>query len=381
MRPEPNLTAGRRQHPEIVAVLGTGMMGGSFGLAARKRGIAERVVGFDVRPEPLKEALARGAVTEAAASAGAAVREASLVVIATPVGTIPRVFAEIVPSLAEDAIVTDVGSTKARIVEEIEPMVPPHAHFIGGHPIAGSEKDGIEAADPDLFSGCSWILTPTVETGTPAYRRLVRLLGRLEARVLLLDPARHDELVALTSHLPQLLASTLMGFAAEIAASEGGLPLVTAGGFRDMTRIAASSPDLWVDIVRENRSALLDLLSRFGAALEAARGYLENGDWEGLRGTLAAARDARAALPGKPGLVPTALVELLIPVPDRPGVLSEVTTSVGEAGVNIEDIDIVHSPEGGRGTIHLLVNGATAAATAAGALRRKGFSVDELPWT
>lgn len=368
--------AGGRADAEALAVLGTGVMGGSFGLASLRRGLARRVVGYDVKAENLARALARGAITVAAASPADAVRDATLVVIATPVGTIPQVFAEVGPHLEAGAIVTDVGSTKARIVEEIAPQVPQHAHFVGGHPIAGSEREGIEAADPDLYAGCYWILTPTGQTDTSAYRRLVRYLGGLDARVLSLDPSRHDELVALTSHLPQLLASTLMEFAADIAASEGGLPLVTAGGFRDMTRIAASSPDLWVDIVRENRKAVLDILVRFESALRAAAGHLADGDWEGLRRRLAAAREARAALPGKPGVSPAALIELLIPVPDRPGVLADVTTTVGEAGVNIEDIDIVHSPEGGRGTIHLAVNGEEAARLAAGTLRRKGYTVD-----
>src|SRR5438128_932276 len=201
-------------------------------------------------------------------------------------------------------------------------LVLPGAHFIGGHPIAGGEKEGIEAAEAELFRGAFWILTPTAETDPSAYGRLVRFLGGLGVHVLSLEPSRHDELVALTSHLPQLLSSTLMGFAADIAAAEGGLPLVAAGGFRDMTRIAASSPDLWLDIVRENRSAVLTLLERFQAALRSTAGYIAGEDWAGLRATLAAAREGRARLPEKPGVTPASLVELAVPVPDRPGVLA-----------------------------------------------------------
>jgi len=170
-----------------------------------------------------------------------------------------------------------------------------------------------------------------------------------------------------------------MGFAADITAAEGGLPLVAAGGFRDMTRIAGSSPDLWLDIVRENRSAVLALLERFQAALGSTAGYIAGEDWAGLRATLAAAREGRARLPEKPGVTPSSLMELAVPVPDRPGVLAEVTTTVGEAGVNIEDLGIVHSPEGGRGTIHLEVSGEAAAMTAVEALEKKGFAPEILP--
>lgn len=361
--------------PRKVAIIGTGLMGGSLGLALRAAGIFEKVTGFDIEAETLKKAFDRGAVTEAARSAREAVEEAGTVFIATPIGSIPEVFAEIAPHLARAAIVTDLGSTKMRVVDDITPLVPPHAHFIGGHPIAGAEQEGIEAAEPDLYRACVWILTPTEATDAAAYGALVRLIGRLKGRVLSLDPARHDELVALTSHLPQLLSSTLMGFAAEIAASEGGLPLVGAGGFRDMTRVAASSPDMWVEIVRDNRTAVLEVLTRFESTLRSVGQYVGSGDWESLRRLLAGARDARQALPGKPGVVASDLIELLVPVPDRPGVLAEITTTVGEAGVNIEDINIVHSPEGGRGTVHLEVNGDEPARIASEAIVRRGYKV------
>ncbi len=360
----------------VLAILGTGLMGGSLGLACRKRGLVERVIGYDVQPDRLRRALERGAVTEAATSPQSAVCEATLTVIASPVGSIPQVFAGIAGQLPRGAIVTDVGSTKARVVEDIQALAPAHVHFIGGHPIAGSEHEGIDAADADLYTGAFWILTPTRETDTVAYGHLVRFLARLDTHVLSLDPGRHDELVALTSHLPQLLSSTLMGFAADIAASEGGLPLVSAGGFRDMTRIAGSSPDLWVDIVRENRRAVLDLLNRFQGALAAAGSYVEGEDWEGLRRVLVEAREGRRRLPDKPGLAPASLVELEVVVLDHPGSLAAVTTTVGEAGVNIEDFYVVHSPEGGRGTIHLTLNGEPAARNAKEALEKRGFSAE-----
>lgn len=364
---------------ETLAIIGTGLMGGSLGLACLASGAATRVIGYDADPTSLQRALARGAITDAAASPGEAVGAAGIVVIATPVGAIPAAFRTLAPHLRPGTLVTDLGSAKAELVAAIATAVPSGTHFIGGHPLAGSEKEGIDAADPELFKGAFWFLTPTADTDPGAYGRLVRFLGCLDVHLLSLDPARHDELVALTSHLPQLLSSTLMGFASDISGAEGGLPLVAAGGFRDMTRIAASSPELWLDIVRANREAVLVLLQRFQAALGTTTGFIQQGDWEGLRATLAAARAGRAALPEKPGVSPHSLVELVVPVPDRPGVLAEVTTTVGEAGINIESLTIVHSPEGGRGRIHLEVHGLAVAGAALEALQRNGFAPYVLP--
>jgi prephenate dehydrogenase len=351
-------------------------MGGSLGLAIRDRGLASRVIGYDANPEVSKKALRLGAVTEVALTVAAAVAEAGIVVIAAPAGSIPEVFAAAAPHLRPGAVVTDVGSTKSRVVEEISKVAPDGVHFIGGHPIAGSEREGIDAASADLYEGCFWILTPTSDVSEEAYSKLVKFVAQLGGSVLALEPARHDALVALTSHLPQLLSSMLMGFAAEITAEEGGLPLVTAGGFRDMTRIAASSPDLWVDIIRTNRAAILAVLDRFAASMASAAAAIEGSDWGKIKDLMISARRARQLLSEKPGLEAGSVVELEVAVPDRPGVLAEVTTTVGEAGVNIEDLDIVHSPEGGRGTLRLEVKGLEAAKAARDAIEKKGFAVE-----
>ncbi|MGQ0678554.1 MAG: prephenate dehydrogenase/arogenate dehydrogenase family protein [Actinomycetota bacterium] len=362
----------------IMAVVGLGLMGGSLGMAARAAKLVHQVIGFDNDPQTVRKALSMGAITHGAGSLPMAVANASLVVIATPVGSIPEVFREARPALAFGAVVTDLGSTKIGVVEQIAPLVPQGVHFIGGHPMAGSEKEGIEAARADLYRGCLWVLTPTESTSPDAYGQLMRFLTGLQVRVLALDPRRHDEALALTSHLPQLLSSALMGFAAEVASSGEGLPLLTAGGFRDMTRIAASSPEMWTDIVRENRGALLGLVRRFQEAFGSAADALEQGDWEGLRNWFADARTARAALIAQPGIAGAQSLELRVAVPDRPGVIAQIATSVGEVGVNIDDFTIFHTSEGG-GLIHLQIGGKQEAAAAREALERKGYKVEVNP--
>lgn len=360
---------------ERLAIVGTGLMGGSLGLAVTQSGLFSEVLGFDVDQPSLQRALERGAITRTATSASEAAANAEVVFIATPVENIASVFLEMASSLKSGSIVTDVGSTKSQVVEQIAPHIPIGSHFIGGHPVAGAEQEGIDAAEPDLFRGCIWILTPTEATDASAYGTLVRIIGALGARVLSLDPARHDELLALTSHLPQLLSSTLMRFAVGVSADEGGYPLIGAGGFRDMTRIAASSPEMWVEIVRTNQAAVSDVMMRFEEALRKTREAVTSGNWGVLREALNDARKARYALGEKPGLSTAELIELQIPVPDRPGVLAEISTTVGEAGINIEDIDIVHSPEGGRGTIHLTIRTEEAASAAAEVISGRGYRV------
>lgn len=354
-----------------ISIIGTGVIGGSIGMTALDRGIVDEVVGYDADSTRLQKALEISAVTKSARSAPEAVQDADIVFIATPVGKVVSTFEAIVPQLQDGAIVSDVGSTKERIVSEIR-SISPQSLFIGGHPIAGSEREGIEAAQPDLFEGCFWVLTP-ISPEDAGYQDLRSFLTDLGAEVIALQPKQHDELVALTSHLPQVLSSVLMTFARDKGSEKGDLPLITAGGFKDMTRIAASPTDLWMDIVKDNRELLAGILSEFRGALEAAEDLLRNSKWKELREIFESAREARKQLQDKPGIAPEELSVVTLLVPDKPGVLSEVTNAVGDVGVNIEDIQITHSSKGGRGTITLAMSedGADLAITALG---KKGYT-------
>lgn len=237
--------------------------------------------------------------------------------------------------------------------------------------MAGTEEEGIEAAKPGLFEGAWWILTPTERADPESYRLLHGILGRLGAQVMALDPARHDELMALISHLPHLTATALMNLAAERGREHAGLLALAAGGFRDVTRVAASSPEIWLDICRENHEAIARVLEMFAGRLLEVRDLVVEGKAEDLRGLFLSARESRRSLPGKP--LEGDLVEIQVPVPDRPGVLAEVTTLVGDLGINIENLEISHSAEGGRGVLHLSVLGTRQATSVIDALESKGY--------
>lgn len=326
-------------------VIGLGLIGGSLGMALRARGW--RVFGSDADPARVARAVELGAADEAGLAP-----DADITFVATPVlsiaGEARRALA------AGCGLVTDVGSVKAPVVDGVG-----DPRFVGGHPMAGSEQDGLDGADPELFEGAVWVLTPVATTADDAYTRVVGIVNSLGAEVVALPPERHDALVALVSHVPHLTAATLMGLAGERAEEHAALLRLAAGGFRDMTRIASGHPAIWPDICVENRPAIVEALNALIAGLTEMRDVVDKGEKDALLRRLEVARAARANLPSRVTR-PSDLAEVRIPVPDRPGVLAEVTTLAAELGVNIPDIEMAHSAEGDRGVVIMLVEAANA---------------------
>jgi prephenate dehydrogenase len=263
-------------------------------------------------------------------------------------------------------VVTDVAGTKEGIVTAVG-----HPRFVGGHPMAGSEQEGVDGADPELFLGATWVLTPSEQTSGDAYSQVQAIVRTLGANPVAVEPRRHDELVALVSHTPHLTAAALMNLAVDAASSDATLLRLAAGGFRDMTRIAAGHPGIWPDVVAANRSAILSTLDRLTASLDKLRALVAAEDREGLLELLERARDGRVNLPtGAPSL--QRATEVRLPVPDRPGVIAEVSTLLGGLGVNIFDLEIVHSAEGDRGVMVLIVD-ASAEQVVHAALGERGY--------
>lgn len=355
-----------------VTLLGTGLIGGSIGLGLGRAVPGIELIGYDQEPDSIRVALERGAITQASEDPAEAVRGSDLVVIAVPLGQVQPLLDAIGGVVEDSATVTDVGSAKAAMVAAGQAAFGDR--FVGGHPMAGSERRGIEAADHDLFQDAAWILTPTSETSSAAYKTASGLATTLGARVVAVEAAEHDSLVARLSHVPQITASALVDMASRAGDREALLGLA-GGGFRDVTRIAASDPALWISILKTNRVSVLESLERFGASLADAAAMIANERWTELEAWLSRSRTARLELFAKPviGGEPTALSLM---VPDRPGVLAEVTREAGKLGANIEDLRIVHSTEGGRGRLELIVAGADAADDLSSALEAMGYHVD-----
>lgn len=351
-----------------IGILGVGLIGGSIGAAARRAG--HRVTGFDI--SGCARALELGVIDRSGTSPPDVAAASDLVVLATPGAGAVTLLRDLAEGPAFAAIVTDVTSTKRSIVAEGERLFG--ARFVGGHPMAGSERHGVDAADPDLFDGASWILTPTHATSSAAYQTVSTFVAGLGATPVALDPQAHDELLARLSHLPQIVAAAVVTVATSF--QQGG-PLLglAAGGFRDVTRIAASHPDMWVDILRSNREAIVEALDDLIAHLQGVGERIAAGDWDGIRAGLDGARRARSELFVKDH-APADSVTLSLLIPDRPGVLAEVTTAAGELGANIEDLQIYHSTEGGRGRLDLVIAGARAADNLLRRLESLGYHVN-----
>ncbi|HEX9344220.1 MAG TPA: prephenate dehydrogenase/arogenate dehydrogenase family protein [Actinomycetota bacterium] len=361
--------------PRRLAIIGTGLLGASVGMAARAAGVPE-VIGVDADRRELRDAFAREAITERARSVEDAADGADLVVAATPVRALAGVLAR-AHAVNPTAVLTDVGSTKSHLLVELEGFSTDLGRVIPGHPMAGSEQRGAQAARADLFHGAAWVLTPAAHVDHQALRRVTGFVRGLGGRPLILDPELHDRVVAYASHLPQLAASALMGAVAEVEAP-AALRSLVASGFRDTTRIAASDPDLWVDICATNGPSIVAALDSLSERLTALRGLVASGDRDGLREALTEARSARLRLPAKSGISPRALRHLVVHIPDRPGSLAAVFRVLGAAGVNVEDLSSLdHELQGGSGDLHIWVAGRDALATAKEALTSAGWIAAE----
>ncbi len=352
---------------ERVAVVGTGLIGTSIAMAAERVGDAVR--GFDTDPDALAGAADRSGLAPAT-SLEECVAGATVVVVSTPIPAAPAAVADAL-RLAPDAVVTDVASVKSRVASEIREAAGSDdlARYVGGHPMGGSERSGPDHASASVVDGIVWMLDEQADAA--ALERVEAFVAKIGARPVRLDAERHDRLVAMVSHLPQVASTALMGAAAAEEAGEPELLLLAAGGFRDLTRLAASSPHLWSDILVANADAIGRAISLYIDRLSALREMVEAGDAGEVERAFGEAKEARLSLAAKPQ-VKAGVAVIQVPVPDRPGVLAEVTATMSQAGVNIEDLQIVHSPEGGRGTVHLTV-AAGSASDAERALRDRWF--------
>ena len=334
---------------------GLGLIGGSIALALHEHGW--HVTGDDLDPARIERALTMGAIDEGGFDAGA-----DITFVATPVLS---VVDRVKRCLAESTgLVTDVGSVKSGITAAIE-----DPRFVGGHPMAGSELEGFDGADASMFEGSVWVLTPSPSTADTTFSQVAAIVAELGADVVALPADRHDQVVAVISHVPHLAAATLMGLASDRAEEHAALLRLAAGGFRDMTRIASGHPAIWLDICAENRTAILSALDGLIDGLASMRDVVDRDDRTALFDRLQHARVARSNLPSRVNQ-PSELAEVRIPIPDRPGAAAEVFTLAAELGVNIASFEVVHSVEGNRGVAVVLVDVATADLYRGGLLAR-----------
>lgn len=347
--------------PERIAVLGTGLMGTSIALAAARAGAD--VIGWDERAEIAELAASRGGFASTPTLEGA-VSEVDLVVVATPIASIADVATRALAA-SPSAVVTDVGSIKSRVVDDITHLAAAAdlSRFVPGHPMGGGERAGPDHASASVVDGIIWVVTPSERSSPDAVARVERFIERIGAHPARMSPGRHDRLVAFVSHLPQVAASALMGLVATEEADEPDLLLLAAGGFRDLTRLAASDPALWSEILVANRDEIGGAIDLYITRLVSLRDGIRAQDSGAVTRAFGEAKEARLRLAAKPQ-VRSGVAVLQVEIADRPGALARLTLALGGGEVNIEDLQIVHSPEGGQGTVHLTVAAETVDAAA-----------------
>jgi prephenate dehydrogenase len=341
-------------------VIGIGLIGGSIALGLRQQGW--HVSGIDLDPSALTAAIELGVLDAVGDDP-----DASLALVCVPAAEVVTVVEELLASHpSRDFLISDVAGVKSSIVEAI---IDPR--FIGGHPMAGSEQIGVTGARDDLFLGATWVLTPDSATSPDHFSRLVMIIRSLGAQVLSLSGSDHDRLVALVSHLPHLVAASLMNEASAASESDAALLQLAAGGFRDMTRVAAGDPGIWPDVCIENKAAIIEGLDDLRERLDTIRGAIAASDSSSIHRILDQASVARRSLPGR-ATDPKQLAQIRIPVPDRPGVIAEVTATASDLGVSLYDVEIAHSVEGDRGVL-IVVVGIDEGTPYVEALRSRGF--------
>ncbi|HEX5609107.1 MAG TPA: prephenate dehydrogenase/arogenate dehydrogenase family protein [Solirubrobacterales bacterium] len=358
--------------PTRVAVLGVGLIGGSIGLAARRRLEAE-VVGHGRNPARIERAVELGALDRGAESVAEACEGAEIVFCCGPVAVLPEQAREALAACGPDAVVTDVGSTKGELVE----VLGGDKRFIGGHPLAGAETAGVDNAREDLFEGARWYLTPTERSDGLLYDRLQRTVADLGARPQAIDPATHDRLMAAVSHMPHVVADALVAEAATALGEDSERMPEVGPSFRDATRVAGSNPAIWADIFASNREAVADSVESVAQRLQDAAALIRTGEREALGGWHAAAAADRQRLLESAGDAGP-LVELRIVVANKPGTIAELALSLGEAGVNIEDMALYPAPDMSSGAVTLWVAGDEQAERAAVKVRELGHAVTVL---
>ncbi|MCL6525730.1 MAG: prephenate dehydrogenase/arogenate dehydrogenase family protein [Thermaceae bacterium] len=318
-----------------VGIFGIGLLGGSVALGLRERFLAEEIHAYDPNPQALEDALALQVVDRVHTAPGGWIGELDLGILAAPVGVLVGEGQRLAPYAHPDSLWTDVGSVKAPVVQALSGVLP---NFVGGHPMAGSEKAGVEAAHAGLLENAVWVLTPGPQTVPESLAKLRKLVGDLGAYPLEVAPELHDRLVARISHLPYLLAIGLNRLVAQDEHRDL-LMYLAAGGFRDLTRVASGSPRMSRDMVVANRAALRGAIEDLRAILLELEDQLEAP--ETLLATAEEAKRTRDALPiVKRSLLPV-MNELVVQVPDKPGQISIVSTALGSAGINIKNFEVL----------------------------------------
>ena len=280
-----------------ITILGIGLIGASLAQSCRQRKLADKIIGFGRNADNLKKAQEKNVIDSGSTDLKTAVTGSDLIVVCTPVGVLVERVREMIPFLQKGCIITDAGSVKGSLVEEIDTLIPNTVHYVGAHPIAGGEQSGLEAANADLLTGAKCIITPTANTRTEALQRVTEFWAEVGMQTITMDADEHDTVFGALSHLPHVVAYALMNTVANVkTASHGDILSMSGGGLKDITRIASSDPVMWRDICLKNKLPVVTLINQFQDALENIKTLIEQDQADALQETFANANVHRGKL-------------------------------------------------------------------------------------
>ncbi|SDC40919.1 prephenate dehydrogenase [Paenibacillus sp. UNCCL117] len=336
-----------------IAIFGVGLIGGSLALSFKgKPGL--HIVGHSNNPASVEKYMKREVVDYATTSLEEAAADADFIFLCVPVGNLEQYLHKLAElKLKPGCVITDVGSTKAAVASGAAALDFGGAYFIGGHPMAGKEKSGVEAASSRLFENAFYVLTPAADTPPDAYDRLAKLLEHTRAHLVKVEPVLHDEIVGAISHLPHIIAVALVNQIARYNESNELYQILAAGGFRDITRIASSDPIIWRDILLTNKEAVLRLLKDWNAEIAGFVKLIEDEDGSGIEREFQQAGTFRSSLPERRKGVMQSFYDIYVDVPDHPGVIGQITMLLGSHRVNLSNIQVIESRENVPGVLRL----------------------------
>lgn len=354
-----------------IAIIGMGLIGGSLAIAIKKKGFNGKIIGSDRLASSLEKAKAMGTIDIAAKNIKEAVTDAKLVVIAVPIEYYSQIFEEIAPYLSRETIVTDMGSVKSHVNDIALEYLPNKANFVGGHPMAGSEKTGIKAATPFLYENVYYFLTPTEITSLEAVSKVRSLIEFIGAYPVMVSPEEHDSIAARISHLPHLMAVMLVNMLDKGKRADY-LPFA-GGGFRDTTRIASGNPDMYKNILRFNKDELIQCIEDFEKMLMDFKSILIKEEMNQIFQTLEKAKMIRDSIPRHSKDYMPPLYEIFVSEEDRPGILAKLTKLMGENNINISEIEIHNGREGKKGAIRIGIKSYKEGEKALSILKKENF--------
>ena len=364
-----------------IAIIGLGLIGGSLALAIKKHNKQVAIYGYDF-PEVISKAIERNAIDNACTSIKKTVESADLVILAVPIGKIILFLSEIAPFLKKGAVVTDVGSVKSPVMYSAKEVLPNYVYFIGGHPMAGSEKSGIHHADPYLFENATYAICPPSKQEhhlfLKSHQPFIQLIESIGARIIVLDAEKHDRIAAAVSHLPQLLATTLMNYVGQFHEKDESYLRLAAGGFRDMTRIASSRFDTWKDIFDANQEPILDVLNGFIKEIQSVSDLFTETKLSRLNDDFSQASSLRNLIPKNSKGFLHPLADVYVYAKDKPGFLFHLTRVLHKANINIKDLELLNIREGIEGMFRISFENQTIASEAIETLRGANYEAFQL---